>query len=103
MRITPCVAGCCGPKFTSRSVVLTSRKYSRSPEGRIRASSPIVMLPCRSAIGLLAGDPVVLLREHVVLPKRIPDPVVREQDVPRIGMADERDPEHLGALALVPL
>ena len=46
---------------------------------------------------------MVLLRELVVLAQRVPDPVVGEQDVARIGKADERDAEHLGALALVEL
>ena len=41
--------------------------------------------------------------EHVVLAQRIADPVVRQQDVARIGVAGEGDAEHLGALALVPL
>src|ERR1044071_3627322 len=98
MRITPCVAGCCGPKFTSRSVVWTSRKNSRSPDGRTRACSSSVMLPCGSAAmvpasprALLARDAVVLLREHVVLAQRVADPVVGQEDVPRVGAADERD------------
>src|SRR5262249_51647953 len=110
MRITPCVAGCCGPKLTSRSCVATSRKNSRSPDGSTRPSFSSVMLPCGSAAmglpssrALLARDPVVLLGEHVVLPQRVADPVVGQQDVPRVGVADERDAEHLAALALVPL
>src|SRR5437867_1222275 len=110
MRITPWVAGCCGPKLTSRSVVWTSRKNSRSPVGSTRPSFSSVMLPCGSPAmvlpfprALLARDPVVLLGEHVVLAQRETFPVVGEQDVARIGVPDERDAEHLRALALVPL
>ena len=46
---------------------------------------------------------MVLVGEDVVLAQRVPDPVVGQQDVARIGVALERDAEHLRALALVPL
>src|SRR5262245_10130596 len=106
MRITPCVAGCCGPMFTSRSCVWTSSMNSFSPLSSVRCSSGSVIVPRGAwdmACWLLAGDAVVLLGEHVVLAHRVTDPVVGQEDVARVGMTDEPDAEHLRTLALVPL
>src|SRR5688572_4344439 len=103
MRITPCVAGCWGPKLTSMSWVRTSSANSRSPLSSSVASAGTVGWLMRACARLLAGDAVVLLGEHVVLAQRVAQPVVGQQHVARIGMADEGHAEHLRALALVPL
>src|SRR2546430_1622841 len=120
-RSTPWVLGCCGPMLTSISSVRTSNSMTvGSGVVAIRGSVKVaiiisgfatlrrsVQVPHASAkrreTGLSPANPVVLQRELVVLPQRVPDPVFGQQDPRRVRVPHEPHPAQVVHLALVPV
>src|SRR6185369_7482148 len=56
-----------------------------------------------SGVMLFQRNALVLVRELVILPHRIPRPVLRQEDPAQVRMVRERDAVHVVGLALVPV
>src|ERR1044071_8095681 len=99
-RRTPCVDGCCGPMLRVMSCVCGA-----DPSGIVGlAKSTRLMLPAPLFLGLV-GDilavahPDKLLRLLVVLPHRIPGPVLGQEHAAQVRVAFELDAVHVEHLA----
>src|SRR5919202_5225712 len=106
-RNTPCVDGCCGPRF---NVSRPSPTSSTSPPGS--TASNRVSPRSRSSIGVETREESVIaqLRHQlahghvvevglVVLAHGEADKVVRQQDLAQVRVAEEADAHHLVRLA----
>src|SRR5438045_7211763 len=82
-RSTPCVLGCCGPMLTSISSVRTSNSTIVGS----CAGAVATIVPYR----LTAPNAVVFQGKFVILPQRVPDPVLGQQDAVQLGVAGEPD------------
>src|SRR5919199_3843176 len=117
-RNTPCVLGCCGPRFSvsrlsssttpsspgSSKMVSPSSGPSAGVSPGISVSAMAVSPDCvtecsvRLVNELLDGDVVVV--GLVIATHREADEVVRQQDAAQVGVAQEADAHHLEGLAL---
>src|SRR5262245_38568981 len=94
-RSTPWVLGCCGPMLTSISSVRTSNSTT---VGSGRRTSVTVAIDCLSP-----SNSVIFQREFVILPQRMSDPVLRQENPPRIRMVDEPHAAQVVDFSLVPV
>src|SRR6185436_16024807 len=93
-RKTPWVLGCCGPMFT---VIVSVRSSAMPLVGRALHA---IAFQVRAELRLADLERLVGLRRFpdlhgIILPLRVPFPVVGHQDAPQVGMVLEDDPEHV--------
>src|SRR5881628_3347887 len=114
IRMIPCMAGCCGPTpscmgwvpppVPAPSPSMNSRVVV-GPEG----ATSITRLPRASRRGFalpssdLGADQRLTAIDRIVLPERVADELLVEQQALQVRMAGEAHPEHVPHLALEPV
>src|SRR5262245_1897013 len=103
-RSTPCVDGWCGPMLRTISSVLRGVPSTAAPGvSALISAMRFLWVPWPpSLVFPPVVDPGVVRGVHVVLPQRVPDPVLRAEDPPQIGIAFELDADQVVRLALEP-
>src|SRR6266513_4171938 len=111
-RSTPWVAGCWGPTLRTISSVWRPPVLERSGT-RVRSSGTVPIRSAPSSQGASGGCLFLVLGPRPGLvpaagqlegaAQRVPLEVFRQVELHKVGVAIEGDPEHLGALPLVPV
>src|SRR6185436_11252152 len=80
-------------------------KMQRKPSSSGRPVITIGHVTFAIASGVMSfqGNALVLVGELVILPHRIPGPVLRQEDAAQVRMVRERDAVHVVGLPLVPV
>src|SRR5215469_11653597 len=104
-RSTPCVDGCCGPMFRMSSSAPSSVCCFSPVPAMVLPATPVIACPLLAAFKaqVFFHPAGILLDDVVVLPQRIPLPIVRQQDARQIGMSSKEDPKHVERFALQPI
>src|SRR6266487_6094346 len=103
-RSTPCVLGCCGPMFSTSSLV--SNIAPRTVPGESRALLNVCLIPCLAQlepVERVFHQQLAGALERVVLSLRKALPVLRHQDPPAIRVSGEVHAEQIPHLALEPV
>src|SRR5512141_1152700 len=97
-RSTPWVLGCCGP------MLMTSSSVSKSDWLMdLLDVGGVLVRPQLQPFGRVFHQQLARSLERIVLPLRMPLPLVGHQDPPQVGMPREAHPEHVPHLALEPV
>src|SRR5687768_12096579 len=87
------------PAYTAMKLIRRKQipKMQRKPSSRALPVISIGHLTFASAIGVMSfqRNALVFVRKLVVLPHRIPGPVLRQEDAAQVRMVVERDPVHV--------